>query len=146
MKSTACLAVLAVVFCGCLQHAEAQSPVVKVVKLLTELEARIQGDGKVEQQSYDKTACWCEETLARKAKDISDAKAKIKELQTLIEKLEGEVATHGAEIAQLKKDIAANLASQKEATEMREKQSAEYTATKTEAEQCLGALEAAITV
>jgi predicted nucleic acid-binding Zn-ribbon protein len=124
----------------------AQSPVTAVVKLLTELEARIQGDGKVEQQSYDKTACWCEETLARKAKDIEDAKAKIIELQTLIEKLEGEVATHGAEIAQLKKDIAANLAAQKEATEMREKQSAEYSATKTEAEQCLGALEAAITV
>jgi predicted nucleic acid-binding Zn-ribbon protein len=116
------------------------------VKLLTELEARIQGDGKVEQQSYDKTACWCEETLARKAKDISDAKAKIIELQTLIEKLEGEVATHGAEIAQLKKDIAKNLAAQKEATEMREKQNTAYEATKTEAEQCLGALEAAITV
>jgi len=140
--------------CGCcalaglalLALVAAQSPVVKVVKLLTELEARIQGDGKVEQQSYDKTACWCEETLARKAKDISDAKAKIIELQTLIEKLEGEVATHGAEIAQLKKDIAKNLAAQKEATEMREKSNTAYEATKTEAEQCLGALEAAITV
>jgi hypothetical protein len=128
------------------QHTDAQSPVVKVVKLLTELEARIQGDGKVEQQSYDKTACWCEETLARKAKDIADAKIKITELQTLIEKLEGEVATHGAEIAQLKKDIAKNLAAQKEATEMRDKQNVAYEATKTEAEQCLGALEAAITV
>jgi len=141
MQFTRALVVLA-----SLQLCSAQSPVTAVVKLLTELEARIQGDGKVEQQSYDKTACWCEETLARKAQDIADAKAKIIEMQTLIEKLEGEVATHGPEIAQLKKDIAANLAAQKEATEMREKQSAEYTATKTEAEQCLGALEAAITV
>merc|ERR1719269_165509 len=112
----------------------AQSPVTKVVTLLNELEARIQGDGKNEQQSYDKTACWCEETLARKAKDIDDAKVKIDELQTLIEKLEGEVATHGAEVAQLKKDIAANQAAQKEATEVRQSGNAEYEATKTESE------------
>jgi len=124
----------------------AQSPVTKVVTLLNELEARIQGDGKVEQQSYDKTACWCEETLARKAKDIDDAKVKIEELQTLIEKLEGETATHGAEVAQLKKDIAANQAAQKEATEVRQSGNAEYEATKTESEQCIGALEAAIKV
>jgi len=124
----------------------AQSPVTKVVTLLNELEARIQGDGKVEQQSYDKTACWCEETLARKAKDISDAKTKIEELQTLIEKLEGEVATHGAEIQQLNKDIAANKAAQKEATEVRKTGNEEYQATKTESEQCIGALEAAIKV
>jgi predicted nucleic acid-binding Zn-ribbon protein len=140
MKSSLLLTALLVTAVG------AQSPVVAVVKLLTELEARIQGDGKVEQQSYDKTACWCEETLARKAKDISDAKEKLVELQTLIEKLEGEVATHGAEITQLKKDIADNIAAQKEATEMRDKSNAEYESTKTEAEQCLGALEAAITV
>jgi len=124
----------------------AQSPVTKVVTLLNELEARIQGDGKVEQQSYDKTACWCEETLARKAKDIDDAKTKIEELQTLIEKLEGEVATHGAEVAQLNKDIAANKAAQKEATEVRQSGNAEYEGTKTESEQCIGALEAAIKV
>jgi len=143
MKSVAALSALLVAYkAGALD----QSPVVKVVTLLNELEARIQGDGKVEQQSYDKTACWCEETLARKAKDISDAKTQIEELQTLIEKLEGEVATHGAEIAQLKKDIAANLAAQKEATEVRETGNAEYTATKTESEQCIGALEAAIKV
>jgi len=126
--------------------ARAQSPVTKVVTLLNELEARIQGDGKVEQQSYDKTACWCEETMARKAKDIDDAKTKIEELQTLIEKLEGEVATHGAEVAQLKKDIAANQAAQKEATEVRQTGNSEYEATKTESEQCIGALEAAIKV
>merc|ERR1719335_1695962 len=120
------------------------SPVLKVLKLLNELKARIEGDGKAEQQSYDKNACWCEDTLARKAKDISDAKVKIEELQTLIVKLEGETATHGAEIAQLNKDIASNKASQKEATEARDKQNAEYTTVKTEAEQSMGALEAAI--
>merc|ERR1719188_964271 len=121
-------------------------PVQRVVELLTELEARIESDGKKEQKSYDKYACWCEATLARKAKDISDAKELIQELNALILKLKAEIASLEAEIAQLKKDIAANIESQREATEAREKEHQEYEGGKLENEQCMGALEAAIKV
>merc|ERR1712048_1208998 len=51
-----------------------------------------------------------------------------------------------AEIAQLKKDIAANLEAQKEATEMRNKENGDFEREKNENEQCTGALEAAIKV
>jgi len=122
---------------------DATSPVLKVLKLLNELKSRIEGDGKAEQQSYDKNACWCEDTLARKAKDMSNAKVKIEELSTLILKLEGETATHQAEMAQLEKDVASNQQSQNEATGARDKANAEYIAVKTESEQALGALAAA---
>jgi len=64
----------------------------------------------------------------------------------LIEKLKGEIASHGAEIAQLGKDIAANLAAQKEATELRNKEHDEYSEERSESEQCIGAMEAAIKV
>merc|ERR1719311_1462443 len=99
-----------------------------------------------EQKSYDKYACWCEKTLERKAKDIEDAKAKLIELQEEINKLSGDLGVHGAEIEQLKKDIAENLQAQKAATELREKENAEYEEEKTESEQCIGALEMAIKV
>jgi len=122
-----------------------QSPMSKVVTLLTELKARIEGDGMMEQKSYDKYACWCEHKLEEKAKAIDDAKIKIEELQALILKLAGDLGAHGAEIKQLEKDIAENLQAQKEATEIRDKEYAEYEEEKTEAEQCIGALEAAIT-
>jgi len=122
------------------------SPVTKVVTLLTDLKGRIEADGTEEQKSYDKYACWCEDTLAAKATEISATKETIETLQTTIVKLKGELGSHGADIKQLKKDIDANLESQREATQVREKESSSYSEEKTESEQCIGALEAAIKV
>jgi len=142
----------AVLACGCVFSHGAQlvanrgTPMERVVGLLTDLEAKIELDGKLEQDSYDKYACWCESTLARKANDIAEAKELIKELEEEMIKLNGEIASHGAEIKQLKKDIAANLDSQREATEVRDNQFEEYKEERTESEQCIGALEAAIKV
>jgi len=124
----------------------AATPMARVVGLLTELEAKIQSDSKNEGASYDKYACWCESTLGRKANDISTGKEQIEDLETLIKKLKAEIATHGAEIEQLKGDIAGNVESQREATEARGKGNADFEEEKTESEQCIGALEAAIKV
>lgn len=122
------------------------SPVDKVVKLLGDLKAGIEADGLKEQRSYDKSACWCEDTMERKAKDIATAKADIENLGTEILKLEGETAAHKAEIENLEKAVEANQASLKEAEENRRASHAEYENQKTEAEQSIGALETAITV
>jgi len=123
-----------------------QSPISRVVGLITELKAKVESDGKKEQQSYDKYACWCENTLARKAAAISEAKDTIERLQTEIEKLNGDLGAHGAEIAQLTKDLAQNAAAQKEANEVRDKETGAYENDRTENEQCIGALEAAIKI
>jgi len=123
-----------------------ESPVGQIVTLLGELKTRIEQDGMSEQASYDKYACWCEDTLARKAGDISAGKEKITELDTLIKKLKGEIAVHTAEVADLTKAVAANLKSQKEATEVRDNEKQEYIEERTESEQCIGALEAAVKV
>merc|ERR1719326_1073245 len=109
-----------------------------VVTLLGELKMKVMADGKAEQASYDKYACWCEETLARKSGDITQGKETIEELDTLIKKLKAEVATHTSEIAETEKLIAANVESRKEATEQRENQKESYVAEKTESEQCIG--------
>jgi len=147
MKSFGTL-LLALAFAGspAAGHAAAGTPMARVVSLLTEMKARIEADGKGEQKSYDKFACWCEKTLARKAADISAAKDRVEDLQNLIYKLKGDLGSHRAEIKQLEKDIAANLESQREATEVRDNENGEYQAQRTESEQCIGALEAAITV
>jgi len=118
----------------------------QVVSLIREIKARVEGDGRMAQKTYDKFACWCEKKLEEKAKAIDDAKKSIEELQALILKLSGDLGAHQAEIKQLQKDIAANIAAQAEASELREKESVAYEAEKSEAEQCLGALEAAIKV
>jgi len=122
------------------------SPVAQVVTLLEELKTTIETDGKSEQSSYDKYACWCEDTLAQKASEISAAKAQIEELQVSITKLGAEIATHEAEIKQTEKDIAQNEESRREAQEVRDKQYATYEEERVESEQCIGALEAAVKV
>merc|ERR1719158_2027515 len=120
------------------------SPVTKVVELINELKAKIEADGKAEQKVYDKFACWCEKTTARKAGNIEEAKTSVEELTQLILELKGKKATLTAEVKQLEKDIASNEASQKEATGLREKENTDYATMRTQSEQTIGALEHAI--
>merc|ERR1719420_2154710 len=121
-------------------------PVQKVLVLIRELMAKIEADGKAEQKTYDKFACWCEKTLAKKAAAIDAAKDTIDKTQREIIELKGKLGELGAMIKQLEKEIAENKEAQGEAGEIREKENADYEAEKTEAEQCLGALESAIKV
>jgi len=123
-----------------------QSPIARVVGLIIELKAGVEKDGKSEQQEYDKYACWCENTLARKAKAINQAKDLIDKLGKEILGLKGDLGSHGAEIQQLNKDIDDNKKATQEATEVRDKENAAFESHKNENEQCMGALEQAIKI
>merc|ERR1719446_32785 len=140
MKLAVCIALCALV------GAHASTPMAQTVQLIEDLEKQVNADGKKEQEDFDAYACWCEKTMERKAGDISAAKELITETNILIKKLKGEIASHGAEIEQLKKDIAQANEAIKEATEVRMKDHNDYMGERTESEQCIGALEAAITV
>jgi len=129
-----------------LAGATAGSPIDQVVGLIKKLKTTTETDGKNELKAYDKYACWCEDTLGEKASAISKAKTQIEDLQTLITKLGGELASYAIDIKQLEKDVAANKQSRKEAEEMRDKEYKGYDEEKTQGEQCIGALEAAIKV
>jgi polyhydroxyalkanoate synthesis regulator phasin len=121
-----------------------ENPVTKVVELIQELKAKIEADGKAEQKVYDKFACWCEKTTARKAGAIEEAKTSIEELSEKVLNLKGKTATLKAEIAQLEKDISGNIEGTKEATTIREKETADYSKERSDLEQAIGALERAI--
>ena len=126
--------------------ANAASPVDKVVELINELKAKIEADGKAEQKVYDKYACWCETTTARKATAIEDAKVSIEKLGHSVLSLKGKSATEGSEIAEANANIASNENAQAKATAIREKENADYQANKAEMENTIGALEKAVTV
>merc|ERR1719498_1225340 len=143
MKFSTCLAIFA--FAAGAMAAD-MTPMARTVQLIEGLEKQVKADGKQEQEDFDKYACWCEKTMERKAGDISAAKELITETEILIKKLKGEIASHGAEIDQLNKDIAQNNEAVKDATEVRDKEHKGYAGERTESEQCIGALEAAIKV
>merc|ERR1719253_1058044 len=117
------------------------NPVTKVVELIQELKAKIEADGKAEQKVYDKFACWCEKTTARKAGAIEEAKTSIEELSQRVLMLKGKTATLKAEIAQLEKDVSGNIEGTKEATTIREKETADYNQERSDPEAAIGALE-----
>merc|ERR1719456_1626292 len=95
---------------------------------------------------YDKYACWCETTTARKATAIEDAKVSIEKLGHSVLSFKGKSATEGSEIAELNQNIAANEAAQAKATAIREKENGAYQANKAEMEQAIGSLEKAVVV
>merc|ERR1719421_2530949 len=80
-------------------------PVSKVLKLLKDMKAELEADGKNDQAIYDKLACWCETNN----RDKTTA-----------------TATANKQITQLEKEVAANQKALKEATAVREKEAAEF--------------------
>jgi hypothetical protein len=122
------------------------TPMERVVELLAGIKARVQADGQAEQKSYDKFACWCEDSLGKKASDITDEKKQIEDLTQLIIKTKADLSSHTAEIGQLKKQITSNIDSTREATEVRAKENNDYNEDRAESENCIGALEAAVKV
>jgi hypothetical protein len=145
MKSVSIMVVLSII-AGVSSSVVQSTPMAQTVKLIEDLEKQVKRDGKQEQEDFDTYACWCEKTMERKAGDISSAKELITETEILIKKLKGEIASHGAEIDQLNKDIAQNIEAVKEATELRNKENKEYAEERASSEQCIGAMEAAIKV
>jgi len=113
---------------------------------LTDLKSKLEMDEKVEQQIYDKFACWCEKTTKRKAKAIEDAQADLRKLGQKMLKLKGTIATLAAEIEELIAAIKANKEAQAEATALREKENAAWKAETDETKEALTALEQAIIV
>jgi len=122
------------------------SPVEEVVTLLKDLASQIKTDTKVGTEMYNKYACWCEKTTARKAADIEKALADMRALSQQILSLKGKAATLKAEIDKLAADIAANVKAQEDATNIRSKQNSEYMAFSAESKDALAALQSAITV
>jgi len=98
------------------------NPMKKVVSLLKGLESDLLKDEKTEQSVYDKYACWCEKTTARKVKSIESGKVEMKRLGQDILKLKGTVAVKTDEAAELNTQIKDNREAQESATVVRKKQ------------------------
>jgi len=123
-----------------------ESPVTKIVGLITELKSKIIADGKAEQMVYDKYACWCETTTANKAKDIHTAMSDIKSLGNKILELKSQITSLSNDISHISKEMRENQAAQDEATAIRSKENGEYAEQKAMMEQTLSSLQGAIDV
>jgi len=129
-----------------LDNSDAQSPVEKVVKLLTDMKETLVKEEKADEEAYEKLSCWCETNDKGKTAAIAEYEAKIEELKNEIEertkkasKIEQEIAKTTEEIAQLKESRAT-------AEKMRAKEAAENHASELDLTKNIEALKGAITV
>jgi septal ring factor EnvC (AmiA/AmiB activator) len=101
-------------------------PVSKVIKLLHDMKAELEADAANDQSVYDKLVCWCETNEKDKTTATGNANKQIDSLLSDIERLTAKGAQLKTEIAQAEKEKAANEKALKEATAVREKESAEF--------------------
>jgi hypothetical protein len=122
------------------------SPIQKVVTLVTEMKDQTIKEGEQDLEAYDKYKCWCETTTAEKTAAIEAAEAKLSDLNSFVEEAtakEGELKT---EIAGLEDDIAADQEALSTATAMRNEQQAEFETEAADMKETLGLLGEAISV
>jgi len=122
------------------------SPIRKVVTLIQEMEVQVEKDGRLDEEAYDKYACWCATTKAEKEAAVKNAQAQIAELEALLEEAAAKEAQLKTEIAALEAEIAEDKDALEKATALRAKEHEEFTAEEKDLKECIGTLQKAIEV
>merc|ERR1719262_1124986 len=110
------------------------------------MKAELDAEAANEAEMYDKMVCWCETNEKEKTKAIADAEAKDKALVAEIATRSARYGVLSTEIANMKEQIAEDTAALKEATEIREKEAAEFMGQEKETVQALTNVKNAIRV
>merc|ERR1719443_1006140 len=97
-------------------------------------------------EMYDKMVCWCETNDKEKTKAIADADASMVDLEADIQSMAAKDGELSVKIDALKKELAEKKASLQKATELREKEAAEFNAEEKETIQAVTMLKNAITI
>merc|ERR1719498_1787988 len=107
---------------------------------------QLEKEAEEDEEIYDQLACWCETNDKEKTKSIGDAESKIEQLTTAIEDLTAASARLNTEIKNLEKEVAENQEALDQATEIRQKELAEFNAEEKDLLGSISALKSAVTV
>merc|ERR1719343_50406 len=143
MKATACL-ILLVASVTLPVTAEEASPVGKVLQLLSDLQAKIVGEGEKSQKTFEAFSEWCEERSKNLAFDIKTGESEAAEQTATISEEAAMIASLTTKAEKLASDIATDEADLKASTFIREKESADFAAEKAELMDIIDTLERAI--
>merc|ERR1719218_305681 len=107
---------------------------------------QLEKEAEEDEEIYDQLACWCETNDKEKTKSIGDAESKIEQLTTAIEDLTAASSRLNTEIKNLEKEVAENQEALDQATEIRQKELAEFNAEEKDLLGSISALKSAVTV
>jgi len=128
------------------EEAAKKGGVGKVITLLKDMLKQLEKEAEEDEEIYDQLACWCETNDKEKTKSIGDAESKIEQLTTSIEDLTAGSARLNTEVKNLEKEVAKNQEALDQATEIRQKELAEFNAEEKDLLGSIGALKSAVTV
>lgn len=122
------------------------NPVQKVLELLSSLEAKVMKEGEAAQKAFDEFSDWCEDESKNSEFAIKTGKQQSEELKATIEKSGSTISALGGKIEELTASIGTDEADLKAATEIREKDFAEFSAEEADLVDSVDALGRAITI
>jgi hypothetical protein len=96
------------------------SPVDKVIKLLTDMQTQLQADKKADEEMYDKLSCWCKVNGDGKGTAVEIATTKVSDLNSRIKALTAKSSELDGSIKAQESEVAANKEALASATSMRE--------------------------
>jgi len=140
------LFVIALFTCGAATASQTASPVSKVIQMLTDLEAKINKEGKDATKVYEDFSEWCEERARNVAYELKTGKAQIEDLNAAIEKSTSDITALSTKIEELATSISGDEADLKSATTIRESEAADYAVQSKELRDVIGTLERAISI
>jgi len=120
------------------------SPIAKVIQMVSDLETKIIGEGEECQKTYEEFAEWCEETSKNVKFEIKTGKNEVASLKATIEKDTANIQTQESTIEDLAANIATDEADLKAATEIRDKENADFAAQEKDLVETIDIVERAI--
>merc|ERR1719392_556357 len=122
------------------------SPIEKIIEMISDLEAKVIGEGSDAQKTYDEYAEFCEDRSTQLGFEIKTGKASVAELTATIESETSTIAALEAKIEDLSNDIKTDEADLDAATKIREKENADFKAEEAELTEVISMLERATSI
>jgi len=124
-------------------HALEASPIEKILEMLSDLQAKVIGEGKDAQKSYDSYAEWCSDRSANLGFEIKTGTSNVAELKATIDSETSTAAALETKIEELSNDIQTDEADLAAATAIRKTEAADFAAEKAELSTVISMLERA---
>merc|ERR1719387_1202194 len=127
MKSSTVAALLA---CGVVAPAAASeaNPIEKILEMISDLQAKIIAEGKDAQKTYDEYSEWCEDRSKELGFEIKTGKSDVAEHEAIIQEETASISAFEVKIEELSSDIQTNEADLTAATQIRDKEAADFAA------------------
>jgi len=122
------------------------NPIEKILEMISDLQAKVLGEGEGAQKAYDEYSEWCEDRSRKLGFEIKTGEADVADLTATIQEETATIAALGAKIEDLSSSIQTAESELDAATTIRAKENADFKAEEAELSQVIDTLERATSI